>query len=74
MASAEGLTGLSFGRLAAGLGLSKAGIQTLFRTKENLQVATVGSAGEQFARERPPVSGAAPDGDRLTTGGLHVHQ
>lgn len=49
VASLEGLSGLSFGRLAADLGLSKAGIQTLFRTKENLQLATVDSAGEQFA-------------------------
>lgn len=49
VASLEGLNGLSFGRLAADLGLSKAGIQTLFRTKETLQLATVESAGEQFA-------------------------
>jgi len=48
VASLEGLSGLSLGRLATDLGLSKSGIQTLFRTKENLQLAAVESAGEQF--------------------------
>ncbi|MEO3824254.1 TetR/AcrR family transcriptional regulator [Actinomadura sp. B10D3] len=49
VASLEGLNGLSLGRLAGDLGLSKSGIQTLFRTKENLQLAAVESAAEQFA-------------------------
>ncbi|MCP9976875.1 TetR/AcrR family transcriptional regulator [Actinomadura madurae] len=49
VASLEGLNGLSLGRLAGDLGLSKSGIQTLFRTKENLQLAAVESAREQFA-------------------------
>lgn len=48
VASLYGLNGLSIGRLAADLGLSKSGIQTLFKTKENLQLATIGSAHEQF--------------------------
>jgi AcrR family transcriptional regulator len=48
VASLEGLNGLSIGRLATDLGLSKSGIQTLFGTKENLQLAAVESAGEQF--------------------------
>ncbi|WP_067687562.1 TetR/AcrR family transcriptional regulator [Nocardia jejuensis] len=48
IASAEGLYGLSFGRLADELDLSKAGIQTLFRTKEQLQLATVEEAGLVF--------------------------
>ncbi|WP_433413911.1 TetR/AcrR family transcriptional regulator [Microtetraspora malaysiensis] len=48
VASLEGLNGLSFGRLAADLGLSKSGIQTLFATKENLQVAAVEAAREAF--------------------------
>jgi AcrR family transcriptional regulator len=46
VASLEGLEGLSFGRLAADTGLSKAGIQTLFRTKEALQLATIDHARE----------------------------
>jgi AcrR family transcriptional regulator len=49
VASLEGLSGLSLGRLATDLGLSKSGIQTLFGTKENLQLAAVASAGEQFS-------------------------
>jgi len=48
VASLEGLNGLSLGRLATDLGLSKSGVQTLFGTKENLQVATVESAGAAF--------------------------
>lgn len=44
IASEEGLYGLSFGRLADDLSISKAGIQTLFRTKEQLQLATVDQA------------------------------
>lgn len=48
LASLDGLEGLSFGRLAAGTGLSKAGIQALFGTKEALQLATVDQAREMF--------------------------
>ncbi|MFI6431286.1 TetR/AcrR family transcriptional regulator [Rhodococcus oryzae] len=48
VASVEGLTGLSIGRLATDLGLSKSGVATLFGSKENLQVAAVQSAREVF--------------------------
>lgn len=48
IASLDGLDGVSFGRLADDLGISKAGIQTLFRTKEALQLATVEAAREAF--------------------------
>lgn len=48
VASVEGLDGLSFGRLAADLGVSKGGIQTLFGTKENLQIAVIETAREAF--------------------------
>ncbi|MBF6274817.1 MULTISPECIES: TetR/AcrR family transcriptional regulator [Nocardia] len=48
IASVDGLDGLSFGRLAEDLEVSKAGIQTLFRTKEKLQLATVDAAREVF--------------------------
>ncbi|MFC5179786.1 TetR/AcrR family transcriptional regulator [Actinomadura harenae] len=61
VASAEGLNGLSLGRLATDLDLSKSGIQTLFRTKENLHLATVEAARELFvdvvvrpAQDTPP--------------------
>jgi AcrR family transcriptional regulator len=66
VASLEGLNGLSFGRLAADLGLSKAGIQTLFRSKENLQLAAVASAGEQFSDAvARPVQAVAAGASRL---------
>jgi AcrR family transcriptional regulator len=61
VASLDGLDGLSFGRLATDLGVSKGGIQTLFGTKENLQVAVAEAAREAFeeavtrpARTQPP--------------------
>jgi AcrR family transcriptional regulator len=61
VASLDGLDGLSFGRLATDLGVSKGGIQTLFGTKENLQVAVAEAAREAFeeavirpARAQPP--------------------
>ncbi|MFD0000612.1 TetR/AcrR family transcriptional regulator [Nocardia sp. NPDC127526] len=48
VASAEGLTGLSLGRLATDLGVSKSGVATLFGTKEKLQLAAIESAREVF--------------------------
>ncbi len=48
IASVHGLDGVSFGRLADDLAISKAGIQTLFRTKQELQVATVRTARAAF--------------------------
>lgn len=48
IASLESLESLSFGRLAADVGLSKAGIQTLFRSKEVLQLATIDHARDMF--------------------------
>lgn len=48
VASLEGLNGLSLGRLATDLGLSKSGVQALFGTKENLQLAAVDAARDAF--------------------------
>jgi AcrR family transcriptional regulator len=48
VASLEGLNGLSIGRLAADLGVSKSNVQTLFTTKENLQLAAAELARETF--------------------------
>ncbi|HKS90533.1 MAG TPA: helix-turn-helix domain-containing protein, partial [Tepidiformaceae bacterium] len=47
IAAAEGLEGLSIGRLAAELGMSKSGLFAHFGSKEDLQVATV-----EFVRNR----------------------
>ncbi|MET7358327.1 TetR/AcrR family transcriptional regulator [Streptomyces sp. NPDC005562] len=44
IASVEGLEGLSLGRLAGELGLSKSGVFALFGSKEELQLATVRAA------------------------------
>ena len=51
LASAEGLEGLTIGRLAAGLGMSKSGLFAHFGSKEELQLATVGAARAVFIRE-----------------------
>jgi AcrR family transcriptional regulator len=48
VASLEGLDGLSFGGLATDFGVSKSGIQTLFGTKEHLQVAVAEAARVAF--------------------------
>ncbi len=51
LASAEGLEGLTIGRLAAELSLSKSGLFAHFGSKEDLQVATVEAARAVFIRE-----------------------
>ncbi len=48
IASAEGLEGLSIGRLAGELGMSKTGVFAHFGSKERLQLATVETAGQIF--------------------------
>jgi AcrR family transcriptional regulator len=51
IASAEGLEGLSIGRLADELGVSKSGLFAHFGSKEELQVATVRAARDVFLEE-----------------------
>ena len=48
LASLEGLGGLTIGRLAAELSLSKSGVFALFGSKEELQLATVRAARRIF--------------------------
>ena len=48
LASAEGLEGLTIGRLAAETGMSKSGLFRHFGSKEELQLATVGHASRVF--------------------------
>jgi len=62
IASAEGLDGLTIGRLATELGMSKSGLFGHFGSKQGLQLATVEAAALRF-REAvvDPVAGA-PDG------------
>jgi AcrR family transcriptional regulator len=51
IASAEGLEGVSIGRLAAELGMSKTGVFAHFGSKEQLQLATLGIARDIFVAE-----------------------
>ncbi|WP_051022210.1 TetR/AcrR family transcriptional regulator [Nocardia pneumoniae] len=62
IASLDGLSGLSFGRLATDTGLSKAGIQTLFRTKEALQLAAIDYARDWFGEAVVEPARSAPHG------------
>ena len=51
LATVEGLEGLSIGNLAAHIGMSKSGLYAHFGSKEELQLATVDTAGDIFAAE-----------------------
>jgi AcrR family transcriptional regulator len=51
VASTEGLDGITIGRLAGDVGLSKSGLLGHFPTKEELQVAALERAGEIFRAE-----------------------
>ncbi|WP_018685992.1 TetR/AcrR family transcriptional regulator [Actinokineospora enzanensis] len=53
IASVDGLEGLTIGRLAAEMEMSKAGILGHFGTKETLQLAVIDTAAELFTREVP---------------------
>src|SRR5262249_61866905 len=51
IASAEGLEGLTIGRLADELNLSKSGLFAHFGSKEELQLAVIGRARDIFVRD-----------------------
>jgi AcrR family transcriptional regulator len=51
LASVEGLDGLTIGRLASALGMSKSGLFAHFGSKEELQLATIEAAAEIYLRE-----------------------
>jgi AcrR family transcriptional regulator len=66
VASVEGLGGLTIGRLAADLEMSKAGVLGHFGTKEELQLEALGAAREIYRREVwEPARDAAPGRARL---------
>ncbi|MFI6032206.1 TetR/AcrR family transcriptional regulator [Amycolatopsis magusensis] len=66
LATVEGLDGLTIGRLAADLGLSKSGVLGHFGAKEALQLAVVDTAAEQFGRAVvEPSTGTTPGLPRL---------
>lgn len=64
IASVEGLEGLSIGRLASELGLSKAGVFQHFGSKEQLQIRTVRAAVRTFVERVVEPAIAAPAGAR----------
>ncbi len=66
LASVEGLEGLTIGRLASDLGMSKSGLFRHFGSKQDLQLATVGAARDRFvAMVLEPASAAADGAPRL---------
>jgi AcrR family transcriptional regulator len=48
-ASVDGLEGVSLGQIASDLGISKGGIQAVYRSKEELQLAAIAAARDIFA-------------------------
>jgi AcrR family transcriptional regulator len=62
LASAEGLEGLSIGRLAAEMRMSKSGLFAHFGSKQELQLATVAAAADRFRDEVVAPALEEPDG------------
>ena len=62
MASVEGIHGLSIGRLADSLGVSKSGLYAHFGSKEALQLETIETAKAIFEREVMVPAYQAPAG------------
>lgn len=62
LASAEGLEGLTIGRLAAELRMSKSGLFAHFGSKQELQLATVEAAAARFRATVIEPALSAPDG------------
>jgi AcrR family transcriptional regulator len=63
LATVEGIDGLSIGRLAQEIGMSKSGLYAHFGSKEELQLATVEAAEEVF--DADVVEPATQDGDGI---------
>ena len=62
LASVEGLEGLTIGRLAAELRMSKSGLFAHFGSKQELQLATVEAAAQRFRESVIVPSLEAPEG------------
>ncbi len=62
LASAEGLEGLTIGRLAGELGMSKSGLFAHFGSKQDLQLATVEAAANRFRAAVIEPALEAPEG------------
>jgi AcrR family transcriptional regulator len=64
LATVDGLEGLTIGGLATAIGMSKSGLYAHFRSKEDLQLATIASARETFTAEVFVPALDAPQGIR----------
>lgn len=59
LATTRGLEGLSIGELAQHIGMSKSGLYAHFKSKEDLELATIETAAEIFTRDvLAPVAGS----------------
>jgi AcrR family transcriptional regulator len=68
LATLDGLEGLSIGRLASHIGMSKSGLYAHFGSKEELQLATIEAAQEIFEREVVAPMLEQPEGVRRVLG------
>jgi AcrR family transcriptional regulator len=64
LATVEGLDGLSIGRLAEETGMSKSGLYAHFGSKQELELAAIGTAAEIFESDVVRPGLAAPAGVR----------
>ena len=62
LGSAEGLEGLTIGRLAGELGMSKSGLFRHFGSKQDLQLAAIEAASRRFVAEVIEPALGAPEG------------
>jgi AcrR family transcriptional regulator len=62
LATVEGIDGLSIGRLADAVGMSKSGLFAHFGSKQELQLATIETAGALFAEQVVEPALHAPTG------------
>lgn len=62
LATIDGIEGLSIGRLADAVGMSKSGLFAHFGSKEELQLATIDAASARFAAEVTDPAAGAPSG------------
>ncbi len=62
LATTRGLEVLSIGELAQHIGMSKSGLYAHFKSKEELELATIETAGEIFEREVLAPAGASAGG------------
>jgi AcrR family transcriptional regulator len=62
LATTRGLEGLSIGELAQHIGMSKSGLYAHFKSKEELELATIETAAEIFERDVLGPAGGSPGG------------